>query len=110
MQPPSPRPGPLHLKYALDRVVALVLLSVLTPVIGAVAVAIKLDDGGEVFFRQIRVGLNGRLFRIWKFRTMVPDAWEIGEGYEPADNDLVTKVGRFLRRSSLDQVPGSSTS
>ena len=105
MQVSPPGPKPLGLKYALDRVVALVLLPVLTPVMGAVAIAIKLDDGGSVFFRQIRVGLDGRLFRIWKFRTMVPEAWEIGQGYAPADQHLVTKVGGFLRRSSLDEVP-----
>jgi lipopolysaccharide/colanic/teichoic acid biosynthesis glycosyltransferase len=98
-------PKPLRLKYALDRIVAVILLPVVTPVMAAIAIAIKLDDGGSLFFRQTRVGLNGRLFRIWKFRTMVPDAWEIGQGYVPAGVSLVTRVGGFLRASSLDEVP-----
>jgi lipopolysaccharide/colanic/teichoic acid biosynthesis glycosyltransferase len=102
--PPS-GPAPLRLKYAIDRVAAVVLLPVLCPVMAAIAIAIKLDDQGPVFFRQERVGLNGKLFWIWKFRTMVPDAWEIGQGYVPVGSDLVTKVGGWLRSSSLDETP-----
>jgi lipopolysaccharide/colanic/teichoic acid biosynthesis glycosyltransferase len=98
-------PRSLPLKYALDRVVAVVLLPFLTPVIAVIAVAIKLDDGGPVFFRQIRAGLNSEPFSIWKFRTMVPDAWEIGHGYVPEGTELVTKVGAWLRSSSLDEIP-----
>jgi lipopolysaccharide/colanic/teichoic acid biosynthesis glycosyltransferase len=98
-------PRPLRLKYALDRIGAVILLPVVTPVMAAIAIAIKLDDRGPLFFQQTRVGLNGRLFRIWKFRTMVPDAWEIGQGYVPAGVPLVTKVGGFLRASSLDEIP-----
>ena len=96
---------PLRLKYAIDRIAAAILLPVVTPLMAAIAVAIRIDDGGSVFFRQTRVGRNGRLFRIWKFRTMVPDAWEIGRGYVPAGTSLVTRVGGFLRASSLDEVP-----
>jgi lipopolysaccharide/colanic/teichoic acid biosynthesis glycosyltransferase len=96
----------LRLKYALDRITAVILLPLATPVMAAIAIAIRIDDGGSVFFRQTRVGLNGRLFRIWKFRTMVPEAWEIGHGYVPAGAPpLVTRVGGFLRASSLDEVP-----
>ena len=103
MLPAHPRS--LHLKYALDRVVAVVLLPFLAPVFAAIALAIKLDDGGPVFFRQIRAGLNAEPFLIWKFRTMVPDAWEIGHGYVPEGTELVTKVGSRLRSSSLDEIP-----
>jgi lipopolysaccharide/colanic/teichoic acid biosynthesis glycosyltransferase len=102
---PTPRPGSLRLKYAVDRVVAVILLPVLAPAMAGIAIAIKLDDGGTVFFRQVRSGLNGRPFRIWKFRTMVPEAWEIGQGYVPVGTDLVTKVGGFLRSCSLDELP-----
>jgi len=105
MQQAPPRPRSLRLKYALDRVLAVALLPVLSPLAAAIAVAIKLDDGGPVFFRQVRVGLNGDVFRIWKFRTMVPDAWEIGEGYVPEGSDLFTRVGTWLRSSSLDEAP-----
>jgi undecaprenyl phosphate N,N'-diacetylbacillosamine 1-phosphate transferase len=105
MGSPTIDPAALHRKYLLDRVVAAALVPVLAPIMVAVAIAIKLGDGGPVFFRQVRAGLNGKPFQIWKFRTMVPDAWEIGHGYIPAGSDLVTKVGRFLRSSSLDEVP-----
>jgi lipopolysaccharide/colanic/teichoic acid biosynthesis glycosyltransferase len=105
MEVSRPGPKPLRLKYAIDRIVAVILLPLVTPLMAAIAIAIRVDDGGSVFFRQIRVGLNGRLFRIWKFRTMVPDAWEIGHGYVPANTELVTNVGAFLRRFSLDEVP-----
>jgi lipopolysaccharide/colanic/teichoic acid biosynthesis glycosyltransferase len=89
----------------LDRFAAAILLPVVTPMMAAIAIAIRIDDGGSVFFRQTRVGLNGRLFQIWKFRTMIPDAWEIGQGYVPADVPLVTRAGGFLRATSLDEVP-----
>jgi undecaprenyl phosphate N,N'-diacetylbacillosamine 1-phosphate transferase len=104
MEAPSPSPDVIRTKDALDRVVALVALPFVALVMAAVAVVIKLDDGGAVFFRQTRAGLNGKPFRIWKFRTMVPDAWEIG-GDVPVDLDLVTRVGRFLRSASLDELP-----
>jgi undecaprenyl phosphate N,N'-diacetylbacillosamine 1-phosphate transferase len=105
MEPPSVGPRSLWLKYALDRFAAAILLPVVTPMMAAIAIAIRIDDGGSVFFRQTRVGLNGRLFQIWKFRTMIPDAWEIGQGYVPADVPLVTRAGGFLRATSLDEVP-----
>lgn len=98
-------PSRLRLKYAIDRVVAVLSLVVVGPVMAAVAIAIKLDDRGPVFFRQERVGLRGRRFRIWKFRTMIVNAEDIGKGYIPEGSDLVTKIGAFLRRSSLDEVP-----
>ena len=99
------RPRSLQLKYALDRLVAVVFLPLVAPVLVAIAVAIKLGDGGPVLFRQTRAGLNGKPFSIWKFRTMVPDAWEIGRGYVPEGAGLVTKVGARLRASSLDELP-----
>jgi lipopolysaccharide/colanic/teichoic acid biosynthesis glycosyltransferase len=101
----TPQPRSLRLKYAVDRVAAAILLPLLAPVMAAVAIAIKLDDRGPVFFRQFRAGLNGTPFQIWKFRTMIPDAWDIGHGYVPQGSDLVTRVGRFLRKSSLDELP-----
>jgi len=99
------RPRSLEVKYTIDLVVGILLLPVVVPLMIAIAVAIKLDDGGPVFFRQTRAGLRGRPFEIWKFRTMVPDAWEIGHGYVPEGMDLITRVGAFLRSTSLDEVP-----
>lgn len=110
--------GARWIKRGLDLAVSLGALVVLSPVLAAVAVAIKVDSRGPVFFRQERLGSNGRPFRIWKFRTMVPDAearrMEMAamnemEGSGPLfkmrNDPRVTRVGRFLRRSSLDELP-----
>jgi lipopolysaccharide/colanic/teichoic acid biosynthesis glycosyltransferase len=75
------------------------------PLIGLAGVAIKLADGGPVFYRQRRVGERGREFEIFKLRTMVPDAEARGPQWcEPGDG-RVTRLGRFLRRSHLDELP-----
>lgn len=70
-----------------------------------VALAIRLDDGGPVFFRQRRVGLGGRAFRLLKFRTMAPDAERDGPRWAAVGDARVTRVGRFLRASHLDETP-----
>jgi lipopolysaccharide/colanic/teichoic acid biosynthesis glycosyltransferase len=98
-------PARLRAKYAVDRILAPAVMAALAPLMGAIAVAIKLDDGGKVFFRQDRVGEHGKTFRIWKFRTMVWNAWEVGQGYVPEGTNLITRVGRFLRKTSLDELP-----
>ena len=100
----DPRPG-LSAKYLLDRLGALMVFLVVAPLMGVIAAAIKLFDGGDVFFRQERVGLGGRPFKIWKFRTMVPDAFERGKGYAPEGMNLITPIGKLLRRTSLDELP-----
>jgi lipopolysaccharide/colanic/teichoic acid biosynthesis glycosyltransferase len=72
----------------------------------AVALAIKLDDRGPVFFRQERVGRGGRVFRVWKFRTMIAEAVNQGLGLNVAHNDSrITRVGRILRNLGLDELP-----
>jgi lipopolysaccharide/colanic/teichoic acid biosynthesis glycosyltransferase len=91
-------------KRCFDLITASVALLLLTPVLVAVALAIKLDDGGPVFFRQVRVGRRGRLFRIWKFRTMVADAQLRGTHLTVGADPRVTRVGRWLRRSKLDET------
>jgi undecaprenyl phosphate N,N'-diacetylbacillosamine 1-phosphate transferase len=71
-----------------------------------IALGIKLEDGGPIFFRQRRIGLRGRAFRVWKFRTMVAGARSIGLGVTvAADDDRITRVGRLLRNTSLDELP-----
>ena len=70
-----------------------------------VPLAIWLEDRGPVFYRQARYGLNGRVFYLLKFRSMVKDADRIGAGWTGASDPRVTKVGRFLRRTALDEVP-----
>jgi exopolysaccharide biosynthesis polyprenyl glycosylphosphotransferase len=103
------------LKRSMDVVVAALALVVVAPLFALIAAAIRLDSDGPVFFRQERVGRRGRHFRIWKFRTMVPDAERAKQGlllrnetnglFKIADDPRVTRVGRFLRKTSLDELP-----
>ena len=91
------------LKRAFDVASSAVGLAVLSPVFLVVAALIKAKDRGPVFFRQERVGLHGRTFRIHKFRTMrVANA---GVLITSADDDRITPVGAFLRRTKLDELP-----
>lgn len=92
-------------KRGFDIIVSLIALFVLLPLFLVIALAIRLQDGGPVFYRQQRVGLHGRLFCIFKFRSMVPNADRIG-GHATADGDQrITRVGRFIRRTSMDELP-----
>lgn len=94
----------LAVKRTFDIVVAAVALTVLSPVMIAAALAIKLDDGGPIMFVQRRVGRRGRLFGCYKFRTMTDGA--DAQGLETAQWDpRITRVGRFLREWSLDEMP-----
>jgi colanic acid biosynthesis glycosyl transferase WcaI len=97
---------PPRLKRAFD--VALSGLGLLgsAPVWAVIAVAIKLDDGGPVFYGQERVGKGGQRFRSWKFRSMVPDAGSRFGPLQAAERDpRVTRVGRILRATALDELP-----
>jgi undecaprenyl phosphate N,N'-diacetylbacillosamine 1-phosphate transferase len=81
-----------------------ILISI--PVFFIVALAIKIDSRGSVLFRQKRIGKDKEIFTIYKFRSMVVDAENIGTGIFNLENDFrVTKVGRFLRATSLDEIP-----
>ncbi len=109
----------LFLKRAMDVAVSSVGLLLLAPVFASIAVAIKLDSRGPVFFRQVRMGRGDRTFRIFKFRTMIEDAEERkaelahlskhsgGDDrmFKIPDDPRVTRVGRFLRRYSIDELP-----
>jgi exopolysaccharide biosynthesis polyprenyl glycosylphosphotransferase len=104
------------LKRGTDIVVALFLLALLLPIIPVVAVLIKLDSPGPIFFKQKRVGKNGKFFHFYKFRSMVSGAENVigalrplssvdGPVFKIKDDPRITHVGRFLRRSSLDELP-----
>jgi len=106
----------LAVKRAFDVVVSATALVLLAPLLLGVAVAIRLDSPGPVFFRQRRVGLHGRLFDILKFRSMRLDAEAMqaalrvrnemsGPVFKMADDPRVTRVGRFIRRTSIDELP-----
>jgi len=96
----------LALKRAFDIVVSSVALTLLSPLIALIALAIKLDDGGPVLYVQDRVGKDGKTFRCYKFRTMMVGAENKGLGLEVAEDDpRITHVGRFMRRWTLDEIP-----
>lgn len=93
------------MKRLFDFAVALVALYVLTLPMLAIALWIKLDSPGPVLFRQVRVGRWGNLFHIWKFRTMVADAPARGPAVTAAADPRITRAGRFLRATKLDELP-----
>lgn len=92
-------------KRAIDVLAAALGLLLLAPLLGLIALAVKLDSRGPVFFRQERVGLAGERFRMFKFRTMVVDAEAQGLQITVAGDARITRVGRFLRRHKLDELP-----
>lgn len=93
------------LKRLCDIVVSAVALLLLLPVFAVVGILIKLDSQGPVFFRQVRVGLHGRPFRIFKFRTMVVNAEKLGGPSTTADDRRITRNGKWIRRFNLDELP-----
>ena len=94
------------LKRMVDIVGASMMLLFLAVPLLLIAIAIKIESPGPVFFRHPRVGKDGTLFIPWKFRTMVDRAIEKGSGYAITENDRrITVFGRFLRESSLDEIP-----
>ncbi|MBD3880295.1 sugar transferase [Phormidium tenue FACHB-886] len=101
-------------KRFLDIVGALVGLAITALVAIPVAIATRFDDPGPIFYSQIRCGLNGKTFRIWKFRSMVRDADRLkhlvhneakGNIFKNRNDPRITRVGRFLRKTSLDELP-----
>ena len=98
------RRGSLLLKRCFDIVVSAVMLLVLSPVFAILAIAIKLDSPGPVFYRQVRVTQYGREFRIFKFRSMVSDADKRGSLVTVSGDSRITRVGKFIRKCRLDEV------
>ena len=92
-------------KRLFDLLLAAAGLLLLSPLLLAIAAAIRLDTPGPALFRQQRVGRGGRPFRIHKFRTMVADAPARGPGLTIGDDARITRVGRFLRAKRLDELP-----
>ena len=99
------RKGYLISKRIFDIVVSLLLLVPLSIVFLVIAIAIKLEDGGPVFYRQERVTTNGRIFKIFKFRTMVVNADKLGAQVTKENDPRITKIGHKLRKYRLDELP-----
>ncbi|MEZ5645336.1 MAG: undecaprenyl-phosphate glucose phosphotransferase [Burkholderiaceae bacterium] len=96
----------LLLKAVEDRVIASLVLLLISPLLLVIALAIKLDSPGPVFFRQARKGWSGKTFHIWKFRSMYVHQPEAGVVQQATRNDpRITRVGGFLRKTSLDELP-----
>ena len=95
----------LAVKFLLDKVLAVILLLVLSPIFLVIAIWIKCDSTGEVFFRQERVTRYGKKFRIYKFRTMVKNAESLGSQVTTNADMRVTKVGKKIRACRLDEIP-----
>ncbi|MBM4308563.1 MAG: sugar transferase [Deltaproteobacteria bacterium] len=93
------------LKRAFDFVSSLVGLILLSPLLVAIAILIKREDGGSVFYRGIRVGRFGKPFRIFKYRTMVVNAEKLGGPSTADDDPRITKMGKFIRKFKLDELP-----
>lgn len=110
------RPRGRRMKRCFDVLIVLVAAPLVFPLMAACALAVAIESGRPVFFLQDRTGVRGRRFKMFKFRTMVPNAEELKEelqhlnqltwpDFKIADDPRITRVGRFLRRSSLDELP-----
>ena len=106
----------IAIKSLIDRLGALFGLLVIAPLFMAIAAVIKATSHGPVFFKQVRCGLNGRRFEVFKFRTMVDNAEDLkaslmskneidGAAFKIADDPRITRIGKFLRKTSLDELP-----
>jgi len=93
------------MKRVLDVFISIVALILLSPVWIAAAVAIAYESGRPVLFRQTRLGLGGREFGMLKFRSMVKNAAAVGPYHTAQDDPRITRVGRWLRRTSIDELP-----
>ncbi|MDB5872711.1 MAG: sugar transferase [Ramlibacter sp.] len=93
------------MKRMLDVLLSLLALALLSPLIVAAAAAIAFESGRPILFRQTRLGLGGREFAMYKFRSMVKDAASIGAWHTASDDPRITRAGRFLRRTSIDELP-----
>jgi lipopolysaccharide/colanic/teichoic acid biosynthesis glycosyltransferase len=100
-----PRRIPLA-KRVLDVALSGVGLCLSSPLWALLAAMIKLEDGGPVFYSQSRVGEGGRVFRVWKFRSMIPDAERYVGAVQASENDpRVTRIGRLMRATAMDELP-----
>lgn len=89
----------------IDKMMSLIALIIALPLILLIVLAIKLEDGGSILYSQTRLGKNGRLFKIYKFRSMQIDAEKNGAQWAQAKDNRTTKTGKFIRKTRLDEIP-----
>ena len=115
-QPPAPKPVYEVCKRIFDLIMSTFALIVLSPIFLGVAIAIKLEDGGNVFYSQTRLTKGGKPFKMFKFRSMCPNAHQMldslrdqnemkGPAFKIKNDPRITKVGRFIRKTSIDELP-----
>ena len=115
-QPPEPKPVYEVCKRIFDLVMSTFALIVLSPIFLGVAIAIKLEDGGDVFYSQTRLTKGGKPFKMFKFRSMCPNAHQMldslrdqnemkGPAFKIRNDPRITKVGHFIRKTSIDELP-----
>lgn len=93
-------------KRFMDIVLSIIGLIILSPILLIVSIAIKIDSKGPVIFKQERIGKDGKVFKIYKFRSMVVGAEKMGTGvYSKKGDSRVTRVGKFIRMTSIDELP-----
>ena len=107
----------IKVKRILDCILATIALIILSPIYLIIAIAVKIDSKGPIFFGHTRIGKNGKIIKIYKYRTMVTNAEELiksftpeqmreyKENYKLTNDPRITKVGKFLRKTSLDELP-----
>lgn len=94
------------IRRIIDTIIALIALIILSPVLLIVGIAICLESKGSAIFKQKRIGLNGKPYDMYKFRSMVKNAQNMGTGVYSFEGDpRITKVGHFIRRTSIDELP-----
>jgi lipopolysaccharide/colanic/teichoic acid biosynthesis glycosyltransferase len=93
------------IKRIFDIISSIIGLTIASPLILLISILIKKEDPGSVFYRGKRVGKKGKIFRIFKFRTMVQNADKIGGPSTAGDDPRLTKIGKFLRKYNLDEIP-----
>lgn len=95
----------LLFKRIFDIFVALIILIILSPIMIILAICIKIDSNGPVFYKQERVTTNGKVFKIFKFRTMIPEADKKGSLITLQNDSRITRVGKIIRKLRLDEIP-----
>lgn len=95
------------IKYAIGKLGALLLVIVISPLLLIISICIRIASPGSIIFRQKRLGYKGKEFEIYKFRTMVADAENMGDGLviRNEGDERITRIGRILRKTSLDELP-----